>query len=407
MLQEKKILIGIGGGIAAYKVCEVISTLFKAGAQIRVILTNSAQKFITPVTVATLSRHQAYTDEDFWQSTHSRPLHITLGEWADLILVAPLTANTLGKLNYGLADNLLTNTILASNCPVLLAPAMNTEMWLQDTVQRNWQQIQGNSRYYGVAPKSGLLACDRVGVGRMAQPVEIITTLQSLLYTRGKQDLLNKKILITAGGTREHLDPVRFIGNPSSGKMGVAIANAAYTRGAQVTLIHAPITENILATLPPINRISVTSSEEMQQHLLETFPSHDWLIMSAAVGDIKPAVYTPQKLSKQSLPEKLPVLPVPDLLESVGKIKQDNQLLIGFAAQTGDIIKPAQEKLQRKQLDVIVANPVDQPQSGFNSDTNQAVFLDKQGRKQQIDPCAKLELAHYLFDFILSASKYF
>ena len=240
MLRGRRVLIGIGGGIAAYKVCEVVSTLFKAGAEVRVILTASAQEFITPLTLATLSRHPAYTDEMFWQPTHQRPLHIYLGEWAEVFAIAPLTANTLAKLTHGMADNLLTNTVLASTCPVLLAPAMNTEMWQQISVQRNWQQLLTDSRYHGMNTGYGLLACDRVGAGRMAEPAEIFTHIQSLLQTSGKRDLLGKRVLISAGGTREHLDPVRFIGNPSTGKMGLALAQIALHRGAAVTLVHAP-----------------------------------------------------------------------------------------------------------------------------------------------------------------------
>ncbi|ELR97073.1 bifunctional phosphopantothenoylcysteine decarboxylase/phosphopantothenate--cysteine ligase CoaBC [Gloeocapsa sp. PCC 73106] len=400
MLIQKKILIGIGGGIAAYKVCEVISTLFQQGAQVRVILTQGAQQFITPLTISTLSRHQAYTDQDFWQPVHTRPLHIELGEWGDLLVIAPLTANTLGKLSHGLADNLLTNTVLASLCPILLAPAMNTEMWEQQTVQQNWQQLQTNPRYHSIGPEAGLLACDRRGTGRMAEPEQIIPSIQSLLYTQGKRDLRGKSILISAGGTREHLDPVRFIGNPSSGKMGIAIAQAAYTRGATVTLVHAPISSELLSALPPVTRIPVVSAQEMHAYLLEAFPQHQWLIMSAAVGDVQPATYSHQKLSKKSLGDRLDLKPVPDILTDLASRKQPGQLLIGFAAQTGDIIQPALEKLQRKQLDVIVANPVDKVDAGFNSDRNQGIFLDSQGRKKTINLCTKLELAHQLLDFI-------
>lgn len=402
MLSGKKILIGIGGGIAAYKVCEVISTLFQLGGEIRVILTSSAQSFITPLTVATLSRHQAYTDTDFWQPLYPRPLHIALGEWAEVILIAPLTANTLAKLNYGLADNLLTNTLLASTCPVLLAPAMNTEMWEQASVQRNWQEIQTWSRYHTVGPEAGLLACDRVGKGRMAEPQAIVNALQSLVYTRGRQDLQGKRILITAGGTREHLDPVRFLGNPSSGKMGIALAQACHSRGAQVTLVYAPLSTSLQNQLPPITTVPVTSAKEMYHTVMDIFPLQDWLIMSAAVADVQPSSYSPQKLPKQSLPESLPLQAVPDILMGIAKIKQPHQLVIGFAAQTGDILPPAQAKLKRKQLDAIVANPIDAPQAGFNSDTNQAIFLDKQGRIQEIPSCTKLELAHRLIDYLLS-----
>ena len=398
MIRGRRVLIGIGGGIAAYKVCEVVSTLFKAGAEVRVILTRSAQEFITPLTVATLSRHPAYTDEMFWQPTHERPLHISLGEWAQVLAIAPLTANTLAKLSHGMADNLLTNTVLASNCPVLLAPAMNTEMWQQLAVQRNWQQLLTDSRYYGMDTGYGLLACDRVGAGRMAEPTEIVTHIQSLLHTSGKRDLVGKRVLISAGGTREHLDPVRFIGNPSTGKMGLALAQAALHRGASVTLVHAPASWE----LPQgVQSIPVVSAEQMRSSMLEYFPSADVIVMSAAVADVKPADYSTQKLPKRSLPTSLPLESVPDIVAELGRLKQPAQRLIGFAAQTGDIVTPALKKLQEKKLDAIVANPIDQPDSGFGSDNNRAIFLDAQGLKLEISPCSKFQLAHYLYDFIL------
>ncbi|MGK7874304.1 MAG: bifunctional phosphopantothenoylcysteine decarboxylase/phosphopantothenate--cysteine ligase CoaBC [Xenococcaceae cyanobacterium] len=404
MLRSRRVLIGIGGGIAAYKVCELISQLFQAGAEVRVILTETAQQFITPLTVSTLSRHRAYTDEDFWQPIHPAPLHIELGEWTEVFVIAPLTANTMGKLAYGLADNLLTNTVLASRCPILLAPAMNTDMWEQLSVQRNWQQLCQDPRYHSVGPGAGLLACDRVGAGRMAEPGEIMLAVQSLLYTGGKGDLTGKRILISAGGTREHLDPVRFIGNPSTGKMGLALAQAAVHRGASVTLVHAPMETGLLASLPMIRTIPIVSAAEMQQAMLAAFPDADWIVMSAAVADVKPANYASEKLAKKSLPSALPLEPVPDILAALGNLKQSHQRLIGFAAQTGDIVKPALEKLRRKKLDAIAANPVDQPNAGFGSDTNQAIFLDVQGRQQQIEPCTKLELAHHLFDFVHNIS---
>jgi phosphopantothenoylcysteine decarboxylase/phosphopantothenate--cysteine ligase len=396
--KSKRVLIAVGGGIAAYKVCELVSTLFKSGLEVRVILTKSAQEFITPLTLATLSRHQAYTDDDFWQPIYTRPLHIELGEWADLIVIAPLTANTLAKLAYGMADNLLTNTVLASTCPVLLAPAMNTDMWEQVAVQRNWQQLLTDSRFYGMETGSGLLACDRIGAGRMAEAAEIFIYIQSLLYTQGKRDLVGKEVLISAGGTREYLDPVRFIGNPSTGKMGLALAQAALHRGAKVILVHCPASWEVPLG---VEAIPVITSEEMQQVMLNQLPSADIIIMSAAVADVKPRDYSTEKLPKRSLPENLPLIPVPDIVAEIGNRKQPHQYLIGFAAQTGDIVKPAREKLQRKKLDAIVANPIDQVDSGFGSDHNQAVFLDKEGRALEIPTCSKLEMAHYLFDFVI------
>ncbi|MBD2444188.1 bifunctional phosphopantothenoylcysteine decarboxylase/phosphopantothenate--cysteine ligase CoaBC [Dolichospermum sp. FACHB-1091] len=396
--KSKRVLIAVGGGIAAYKVCELVSTLFKSGVELRVILTKSAQEFITPLTLATLSRHQAYTDDDFWQPIYTRPLHIELGEWADLIVIAPLTANTLAKLAYGMADNLLTNTVLASTCPVLLAPAMNTDMWEQVAVQRNWRQLLTNNRFYGMETGSGLLACDRIGAGRMAEPAEIFIYIQSLLYTQGKRDLVGKEVLISAGGTREYLDPVRFIGNPSTGKMGLALAQAALHRGAKVILVHCPASWEVPLG---VEAIPVITSEEMQGVMLKHLSSADIIIMSAAVADVKPRDYSSEKLPKRSLPENLPLIPVPDIVAEIGNRKQPHQYLIGFAAQTGYIVKPAREKLQKKKLDAIVANPIDQVDSGFGSDNNQAVFLDKEGRALEIPACSKLEMAHYLFDFVV------
>lgn len=397
-MQGKRVLFGISGGIAAYKICEVISTLAKQGCEVRAILTQSAQAFITPLTVATLCRHAAYTDDGFWQATHDRPLHIELGEWAELLVLAPLTANTLAKLAHGMADNLLTNTVLASTCPVLLAPAMNTAMWEQHPVQQNWQAVQANPRMHSLAPGAGILACDRVGTGRMAEPAEILTHIESLLYTQGQRDLVGKHLLISAGGTREFLDPVRFLGNPSTGKMGVALAQAAQHRGATVTLVHT--SDVAIATVPGVRSIAVTSAADMQQALFGYFPEADWTIMAAAVADVKPSNYSPEKLPKRSLPSSLALEPVPDIVAALAELKQPHQKLIGFAAQSGDIVTPALEKLQRKNLDAIAANPIDQPCSGFGSDFNQAVLLDAQGRKQVVAPCSKLHMAHQLLDFI-------
>jgi phosphopantothenoylcysteine decarboxylase/phosphopantothenate--cysteine ligase len=400
MLQDRRILIGITGGIAAYKVCEVISTLAKAGAQVRAILTAGAQEFITPLTVATLCRHPAYTDASFWQPTHFRPLHIELGEWAEVFAIAPLTANTLAKLACGMADNLLTNTVLASTCPVLLAPAMNTDMWEQLPVRRNWQLALTDPRYHKVGPGAGILACDRVGAGRMAEPEQILAHVESLLHTKGERDLTCLRVLISAGGTREHLDPVRFIGNPSTGKMGIALAQAAAHRGASVTLVHAQADTKAIAGLPEVRCIAVTSAAEMQRAMLECFPDADLTVMAAAVADVKPAACSAEKLPKRALPESLPLQPVPDILAQLGSLKQPHQRLIGFAAQTGDIITPARQKLQEKKLDAIAANPIDLPNSGFASDSNRAVFLDALGRQAEIAPCSKLQLAHHLFDFV-------
>lgn len=399
MTQRRRILIGVGGGIAAYKVCDLVSRFAKAGdAEVRVILTEGAQQFVTPLTFATLSRHPAYTDQDFWQPIHVRPLHIDLGEWAELVILAPLTANTLGKIVHGLADNLLLNTILASTCPVLVAPAMNTDMWQQRSVQRNWQQLQTDPRYHGMMPEAGRLACDRVGQGRMAEPIDMEAYGRSLLHTNGQRDLTGQHILISAGGTREYFDPVRFIGNPSTGKMGIALAQAAVHRGAEVTIVHGPMETALTDRLLGVQAIAVSSAAEMRQALLEQFPVATWTIMAAAVADVAPATYTAHKLPKKDLPQALPLTSVPDIAAELGQIKQSHQVLVGFAAQTGDIVPPALAKLERKQLDLIVANPVDVAGSGFGSDRNQAVILSRSGEKVAVAPTTKLALAHQIFD---------
>jgi phosphopantothenoylcysteine decarboxylase/phosphopantothenate--cysteine ligase len=401
MLKNRRILIGVGGGIAAYKVCEVVSTLAKAGAEVRVMVTEGAQRFITPLTLATLARHPAYTDADFWQPTHHRPLHIDLGEWAEVMAIAPLTANTLGKLAYGLADNLLTNTVLASTCPILLAPAMNTDMWLQQSVQRNWAQVLQDRRYHSLAPGEGVLACDRVGAGRMAEPPELLAALESLLHTGGDRDLQGKHLLINTGGTREFLDPVRFIGNPSTGKMGIALAQAALHRGATVTLVHGVMEPALLALVKGARQIQANTAATMHRAMLDYQPEADWVVLAAAVADVKPTHYAAHKLPKADIPDALPLSPVPDIAADLGAHRLPHQKLIGFAAQTGDIVPPARDKLQRKKLDVIVANPIDQPESGFGGDRNQAVLLNAAGEQQAVPLTSKLHLAHVLYDFVL------
>jgi len=402
MVTNRRILIGVGGGIAAYKVCEVVSTLAKAGAEVRVVLTEGAQRFITPLTLATLARHPAYTDAEFWQPTHPRPLHIDLGEWAEVLAIAPLTANTLGKLAQGLADNLLTNTVLASTCPVLLAPAMNTDMWLQQSVQRNWEQALADRRYHALAPGEGVLACDRVGAGRMAEPPELLAALESLLHTGGDRDLSGKHLLINTGGTREFLDPVRFIGNPSTGKMGIALAQAALHRGAQVTLVHGAMDAALLAQVKGAQQILADTAAAMHRTMLEHQPNADWIVLAAAVADVKPAHYASHKLPKSEIPAALPLSPVPDIAAALGAHRLPHQRLIGFAAQTGDIVPPAHDKLQRKKLDVMVANPIDQPESGFGGDRNQAILLNAAGEQRAVPLTSKLHLAHLLYDFVLA-----
>lgn len=381
----------------------MVSALAKQGHTVRVLLSDHACEFVAPLTFSTLARHPAYTDADFWQPAQGRPLHIDLGEWAELFLIAPLTANTLAKLTHGFADNLLTNTVLASTCPILLAPAMNTDMWQQQPVQNNWQLLLRQPRYQAVGPGTGLLACDRMGTGRMAEPADILAHLRSLLHTGGRRDLASQSVLISAGSTREFLDPVRFIGNPATGKMGLALAQAALHRGASVTLVHGPLDDNLSQRCQGLQTQAVTTAAEMQQALLTALPQADWIFMAAAVADVRPAETATVKLAKQDLPAALPLLPVPDIVAALAQQRQPQQKLVGFAAQTGEIVPPALAKLQRKGLDAIVANPVDLANSGFGSDMNQAVVIERGGRQHPIASCAKLEMAHQILDILVPA----
>ena len=407
VLPAVKILVGVSGGIAAYKVGAVVSALAKSGSPVRVILTPAAESFVSALTFATLSRHTAYTDDSFWSADQARPLHIELAEWADIFLIAPLTANTLGKLAHGLADNLLTNTVLASTCPVLLAPAMNTDMWLQRAVQRNWQQTLTDERYHTVGPAAGRLACDRIGTGRMAEPPTILTAIESLQYTRGRRDLKGKHILISASSTQEFIDAVRYIGNPSTGRMGIALAAAAVHRGAQVSLVHGPMESDLRHTIPDsVQTTAVVSAADMESALTAQVQTADWIIMAAAVADVRPQLQSTGKLAKADLPNPLPLEPVTDISAKLSASKRADQTLVGFAAQTGNIVQPALSKLKRKGLDAIVANPVDQPESGFGCNRNQGIFLDNRGRQIQLVKGSKLSMAHQIYDALLNSNYY-
>lgn len=398
--RDRRVVVGICGGIAAYKTCGLISSLAQQGAQVRVILTAAAEGFVTPLTVTSLARHPAYTDGRFWQPDQGRPLHIELGEWAEVMVIAPLTANTLAKLSYGMADDLLTNMVLASACPLLLAPAMNTQMWLSEPVQRNWQQLLSSDRVRSVDPTQGRLACDTVGPGRMAEPDQIEQALLAVVWTGGALDWRDRSVVISAGATREPIDRVRFISNPSSGRMGVALAAAAAYRGAQVLLIHGPLTIP-LPPIPQIRSIQVEEARQMHQVLMEHLAWGDYLFMAAAVGDIRPRISYSTKLPKADLPPQIEMEQVPDILKDLSQHKGPTQKWIGFAAQVGDPIPRAQEKLHRKGLDGIVANPIDLPDSGFDSEWNQGTLITARGDQQPLPRGRKIELAHQILDWAL------
>jgi phosphopantothenoylcysteine decarboxylase/phosphopantothenate--cysteine ligase len=398
--KHQRIGIGVCGGIAAYKVCSLISSLAKQDLDVRVFLTHQAQTFVSPLTFAALSRHAVYTDKEYWDYRQGRPLHIELAEWADALLIAPLSSNTLAKIAHGLADNLLTSVLLASTSPVLLAPAMNTQMWQAAPVQRNWTEILRDPRYWGVPPTAGRLACDTVGDGRLVEPQDLEEALFALCWTQGQQDWQGKQVLVTAGGTQEPIDTVRFIGNPASGRMGIALARAAAYRGAQVLLVHGPLDPALIPIQSNLNPLGVTSAADMQAVLTTHFPDSDVVLMAAAVGDVRPVTIAASKLAKADLPLQLQLELIPDLLLELSRRKRPEQLLIGFAAQEGNILPAARDKLKRKGLDAIVANPIDQPQTGFGSDQNQAIFLTADRGEWEIPLCAKREMAHRLLDLV-------
>ncbi len=387
-------MVGCGGGIAAYKICSLVSSWAKAQAPVRVILTAAGAKFITPLTLATLARHPVYTDHDLWEPT-GRPLHIELGEWSGVLVIAPLSAHTLGKLALGLADDLLTNMVLASRCPVLIAPAMNTAMWEQTSVQRNLALLLTDPRYHLIPPTSGRLACDTVGTGRMAEPEEILTYTQGLFWTGGGRDLVGKRVLISGGGTREPWDPVRFLGNPATGQMALALARSAFQRGATVTLVHGPLKDPVPEY---ITAYPVITAQHMGDQLERLFPETDILIMNAAVGDVRPKEVFSHKVPKSALPHELTLEPIPDLVQGLVQKRRPGQCIVGFAAQTGDILGPAWEKLRSKKVDALFVNPVDLPDSGFGQALNQGWILLANGEAHPVDPQPKLAVAHLLWD---------
>ncbi|GAB4216261.1 MAG: bifunctional phosphopantothenoylcysteine decarboxylase/phosphopantothenate--cysteine ligase CoaBC [Synechococcales cyanobacterium] len=397
MWSGRRILVGVCGGIAAYRVCELVSALSQAGADVRVVLTAGAQAFISPLTLATLSRQVAYTDAEFWHYRQGRPLHIELAEWAEAILIAPLTANTLAKLALGLADNLLTNLCLATAAPLILAPAMNTDMWQQPTVQQHWGSLL--QRHWGLTPSAGRLACDAVGVGRLVPVPVLEETLAAFLWTRGRRDWQGRTVLVTGGATREFWDPVRFLSNPASGRMGAAVANAVAARGAQVIYCYGSGDPPPLH--PQVTGIPFTAAADLEALLDQYFPQVDTVLMAAAVSDVRPQSYHPHKQPKANLGSQIPLSPVPDLVQALAQRKQSGQRIIAWAAQSGDPVPPAREKLHRKQVDAIVANAIDQPESGFGSEWNQGTWITPT-QEIPLPHGTKVEMAHRILDLALT-----
>lgn len=372
VLDGKTIVFGVTGGIAAYKSCEAVSRLKKLGATVCVIMTKNATEFVAPMTFETLSNQPCVVD------TFARPErweveHVSLAKRADLFVIAPATANIMAKLAHGIADDMLSTTCLATRAPMLIAPAMNTGMWENVATQENLKILQARGMHF-VGPEGGYLACGDVGAGRMSEPAQIVERCVQLLTAA--RDMQGLRVLITAGPTCENIDPVRFITNRSSGKMGYALAEAALRRGAQVTLVTGPVS----LTPPQGAQVEpVRTTEDLLQRMLALAPEQDIVIQAAAPADYRAQQIAPQKLKKQGDGAlTLTFVPTPDVAKAVGEGKHDGQILVGFAAETETAVENARKKLDSKHLDMIVANDVTQPGAGFDVDTNIATIITHQ-----------------------------
>ncbi len=390
---ERKILVGISGGISVYKMCTVVRLLKKSGARVRVVMTRSATQFVTPLTFSTLSQEEVSVSlwpGDAHSSTDLGVKHIDLGLWADAMVIAPATANTISKIAYGMADDILTSTVLALRCPLIIAPAMDVDMYLNSATQKNLSALRERG-YFILPPDEGELASGLVGPGRLPEPEKIVSFVEEVLK-KIPRDLTEKKILITAGPTYEPIDPVRFIGNRSSGKMGFALANAAALRGAEVTLIAGPVS---LQTPKNVNRINVETAEEMKRAVLSHSKKADAVIMAAAIADYTPAHPAAQKIKKSGEAQKgltLEMKETTDILKELGA-QHNGALLVGFALETNNEIKNAMEKLRSKNLDYIVLNSTRNEGAAFGSDTNIVTIIGKNGAKEKLPKMPKFDVA--------------
>lgn len=392
MSAGKNIVMGVCGGIAAYKAVDIVSRLKKAGCNIRVIMTKAATEFVTPLTFRELSGNPVITD--MWEEPKTWNVeHIALASWADLFLVAPVTANVIGKIANGIADDMLTTTIMATKAPIILAPAMNTNMYLNPVTQQNLLKLSGLG-YSIIEPATGLLACGIEGPGRLPEPLVIVDKVSDLLHSC--QDFQGRRILITAAGTREPIDPVRYIGNRSSGKMGYALAAVAASRGAEVILVSGP---SSLPIPPGVTIKKVETTAQMQAAVLDEFDTVDIVIKAAAVADYRPELVAEQKIKKNGDTLTINLVRNPDILLELGQKKQQ-QLLIGFAAETEDLMTHAQEKLIKKNLDMIIANDVTLPGAGFNTDTNIVKIIYKNGSVEELPQLSKQQIAGIIIDKI-------
>ncbi len=387
----KRILLGVSGGIAAYKAAELVRRLVSGGARVKVVMTRSAQEFVGPLTFQALSGEKVGVA---LFGPGSDPLeHVALGQEVDAILLAPATANLIGKVASGLGDDLLTTILLAASKPILVCPAMNDQMWANPAVQENLARLQARG-FVVMAPEAGDLACGAVGLGRLPEPETIVQAVARLVSV---QDLAGRRLLVTAGPTHEDLDPVRFLTNRSSGKQGYALARVAWRRGAEVCLISGPT-----ALAPPygVERVMVRSAQEMLAAVRQRFPKVDALLMAAAVGDYRPIRSEPQKIKRGSQEVQFHLTPNPDILKEISPLKA-SRVVVGFAAETEDLVAEARRKLVYKNLDLIVANDVTRQHSGFAVDTNEVTIFAREGIPVHLPLLSKEEVAARVLDRVL------
>jgi phosphopantothenoylcysteine decarboxylase / phosphopantothenate---cysteine ligase len=392
------VLLGITGGIAAYKTPALVRLLVRADLNVHVVMTQAATQFVTPLTLATLSGNPVF--QEMWGDRHRPSVeHISLADLADIAVVAPATANVIGKMASGIADNMLTTVFMAVTCPVLLCPSMNVNMYRHPAVQENIRKLTALG-YHSMEPESGYLACGWNAEGRMPEPEAITEKILSLL---NPGDFKGLRVLVTAGPTEEPLDPVRFLTNRSSGKMGVALCRRAAARGASVTLVAGP-----LKVAPPegVQTVPVRTAREMHDRVLELFPHADVVIKAAAVADFRPEAAQDTKIKKDRMAASITLVKNPDILMALGKMKQKDQILVGFAAETDNALENARAKLRAKHLDMLVLNDVSKPGAGFDSDTNIVRFLHRSGKEEQMNIMSKEKVADCILDRVLEMRKH-
>lgn len=398
MLNQKNVLLGVSGGIAVYKACALTSKLTQAGANVRVMMTENATKFVPPLTFQALSRNPVYTDT-FDEKDPEKIAHIDVADWADIVIIAPATANIIGKLAGGTADDMLSTTLLATRAAVYIAPAMNVHMYGHPAVIRNMQQLN-DWGYYFIEPGAGYLACGYVGKGRLEEPESIIKVVDN--HQSEDKLLSGKKVLISAGPTQEKIDPIRYFTNHSSGKMGFALAEAAAHFGAAVTLVAGP---SALETVDPgIHRVDVTTAGDMYEAMHQHFPENDIVIKAAAVADYKPKVSFDEKMKKQDGEWKVAMERTKDILQSLGEIKE-GQFLVGFAAETSTPNDYGIEKLEKKHLDAIIVNDVSAEGAGFAGDTNIVTYINQSRQQEALPKATKREIAESILKLIVRDMK--